>query len=226
MEIADIGGATGVFSYWLAQMNHNVHLLDYTAKHIEQAKKNGEKSNINLASYTCGDARQVPYCDNQYDLVLEMGPLYHLQNRDDRMQCLFEGKRILKNNGLIICEVISRYANIFEGFQWNLIDDERFIQILDENLSSGLHSPGDTSYFTNAYFHTHDEIKCELEEAGFSDIAIIPVEGFGSILNAKEYFENKQRTNLLLKYIKETENIPELLGISGHLMAIGKKSVL
>ena len=39
MEIADIGGATGAFSYWLAQMNHIVHLLDYTPSHIEQAKK-------------------------------------------------------------------------------------------------------------------------------------------------------------------------------------------
>ena len=225
MEIADIGGATGIFSYWLAQMNHNVHLLDYTPSHIEQAKENGKKNNVTLASYTCGDARKVPYQDNQFDLVLEMGALYHLQNRKDRIGCLFEANRILKNGGVAICEVVSRYANIFEGFQWNLIDDERFIKILDENLSTGLHNPNDTSYFTTAYFHTHNEIKCEMEETGFVDISIIPVEGFGSILNVNEYFQNEQRKDLLLKYIKETENIPELLGVSGHLMAIGKKQV-
>lgn len=223
MEIADIGGATGSFSYWLARMNHDVHLLDYTPSHIEQAKEKGEKLHIPLASYTCGDARQVPYHGDQFDLVLEMGPLYHLQNRDDRIRCLSEAKRILKNGGVAICEVISRYVNIFEGFQSNLIDDERFIQILDENLSTGMHSPGDTPYFTNAYFHTQNEIKRELEEAGFVDISVIPVEGFASILDVDEYFENEQKKDLLLKYIQETEHIPELLGISGHLMAIGKK---
>jgi len=223
MEIADIGGATGMFSYWLAQNGHNAHLLDYTPSHIEKAKEKARTLNITLKSYTCGDARQVPYQNNQFDLVLEMGPLYHLQKREDRMRCLVEAERILKNDGLIICEVISRYANIFEGFQWNLIDDERFLEILDENLSTGLHSPGNTSYFTTAYFHTHNEIKQELEEAGFIDVSILPVEGFGSILKVKEYFENEQRTKLLLKYIKKTENIPELLGVSNHLMAIGKK---
>ena len=223
MEIADIGGATGSFSYWLAQMDHDVHLLDYTPSHIEQAKEKGKKNNITLASYTCGDARQVPYLDNQFDLVLEMGPLYHLQNKDDRMRCLLEAKRILKDGALVICEVISRYANLFEGFRLNLIDDEQFIAILDENLSTGRHSPGDTSYFTTAYFHTQNEIMSELEEAGFADISIIPVEGFASVLNAKEYFQNEQRKELLLKYIEQTESIPELLGISGHLIAIGKK---
>ena len=223
MKIADIGGATGVFSYWLAGMNHDVHLLDYTPSHIEQAKEHGKRNNITLASYVCGDARQVPYHDNQFDLVLEMGPLYHLQNRDDRIRCLLEAKRILKDGAVVICEVISRYANIFEGFQWNLIDDERFLDILDENLATGKHTPDGTSYFTTAYFHTQNEIISELEDAGFVDISIIPVEGFGSILNAKEYFQNERKKELLLKYIRETENIPELLGVSNHLIAIGKK---
>jgi len=35
MEIADIGGAAGAFSYWLAAQGHRVHLLDLTPLHIE-----------------------------------------------------------------------------------------------------------------------------------------------------------------------------------------------
>ena len=61
MEIADIGGATGVFSYWLASQHHNVHLLDFTPLHIEKAKENGRKLNISLASYHCDDARHLPF---------------------------------------------------------------------------------------------------------------------------------------------------------------------
>jgi len=223
MEIADIGGATGIFSYWLAQMNHIVHLLDYTPLHIEQAKENGKNLNLSLASYVCGDARKVPYHDNQFDLVLEMGPLYHLQDKNDRMRCLLEAKRILKSDGVVVCEVISKYVNLFEGFQWNLVDNKRFVEILDENLSTGNHSPDDTQYFTTAHFHTPNDIINELEDAGFANISIIPVEGFANILNITEYFENESKKELLLKYIRKTENIPELFGVSGHFMAVGKK---
>ena len=222
MEIADIGGATGAFSYWLAQMNHIVHLLDYTPSHIVQAKENGKAMRVTLASCTCGDARKLPYRDEQFDLALAMGPLYHLQDRADRMCCLLEARRVLKEDAILVCEVISRYVNLFEGFQ-GLIDDERFIGILDENLSTGRHSPGDTPYFTTAYFHTPDEIYGELKEAGFAEITVIPVEGFANFLDKNEILANDRKKELLLKYIRETENVRELFGASGHFIAVGKK---
>ena len=225
MEIADIGGATGVFSYWLQEQGHNVHLLDYTEHHIEQAKENGKNKGLTLASYVCGDARQTPYADGQFDIVLEMGPLYHLQDNDDRIKCLEEANRLLKNNGLVICEAISRYANIFEGFQNNLIDDEKFAKILDENLLTGKHNPKDTHYFTTAFFHTPDLMKNELEQAGFSNITLVAVEGFASIIDTDTFLNDERREHLLLKYIRDTESIRDIFGVSAHFMAIGVKHV-
>jgi len=152
-----------------------------------------------------------------------MGPLYHLQDKQNRLRCLSEALRILKDNGIVICEVISRYANLLEGFQCYLIDDKLFVDILDENLLNGNHSPGDTSYFTTAFFHTPEEIVKELEQAGFVDISIIAVEGFASILDVSKFLNDERRKELLLKYINKTENIPELFGISVHLIATEKK---
>lgn len=223
MEIADIGGETGAFSYWLAQMNNAVHLLDFTPLHIEQAKENGKKYNIELSSYTCADARKVPYKNEQFYLVLEMGPLYHLQEQQDRMCCLYEAMRILKNGGIVICEVIARYANLLEGFQRYLIDDEKLIKILDENLSTGKHLPGDTSYFTTAFFHTPELIVDELRQAGFVNLNLIAVESFANVLNVDGFINDERRKELLLKYIRTTESIPELFGISGHYIAVGVK---
>lgn len=225
MEIADIGGATGAFSYWLSQMGHRVHLLDYVPLHIEQAKENGRKLNLQLSSYTCGDARQLPYQDNKFDVVLEMGPLYHLQCEDDRISCLSEAMRVLKDNGTVLVEGISRYANLFEGFQSDLILDNKFVDILNENLESGKHTPGDSPYFTTAYFHTPAVMVKELEQAGFKDISIIAVEGFAFALNVDCIYSDPIKMKLLLKYIRETEKIPDLLGASGHFIAIGKKTV-
>jgi len=225
MEIADIGGATGAFSYWLAEMGHRVHLLDYIPLHIEQAKENGSKLKLQLSSYTCGDARHVPYQDRKFDIVLEMGPLYHLQSEDDRMRCLSEAMRILKDGGTVLCEAISRYANLFEGFQSDLISDEKFVDILDENLRNGKHSPGDSPYFTTAFFHTSAAMVKELEQAGFKDISLIAVEGFAFAMNVDSIINDPRKKGLLLKYIRETEHNPDLLGVSGHFIAIGKKVV-
>jgi len=223
MEIADIGGATGVFSYWLQKQGHTVHLLDYTQRHIEQAKENGKKMGATLASYTCGDARQTPYMDEQFDLILEMGPLYHLQDSEDRLKCLREAKRLLKNGGVVLCEAISRYANLFDGFQKGFVRDARFVEILNENLRTGKHIPGDTPYFTTAFFHTPDLMADELAQAGFAEISLVAVEGFANAVHADAFLGDENRTSLLLQYIRSTESIRDLLGVSDHFMAIGTK---
>jgi len=60
MEIADIGGGTGPYSFWLAKQGHKVHLLDVTQKHIEIARQKIKTDNISLSSCVCADARNLP----------------------------------------------------------------------------------------------------------------------------------------------------------------------
>ena len=49
-NILDIGGAAGVYSFWLANQGHSVDLIDITPKHIEQAKETEIKGSIKLHS--------------------------------------------------------------------------------------------------------------------------------------------------------------------------------
>jgi ubiquinone/menaquinone biosynthesis C-methylase UbiE len=112
MSILDCGGATGVFSFWLANQGHKVSLIDFVPKHIEIAKEHENVGGARLASITIGDARDLPYEDATFDLVLLMGLLYHLTEKAARIKSLKEAFRVLKPNGKIICEVISRFASI------------------------------------------------------------------------------------------------------------------
>jgi len=223
MEIADIGGAAGAFSYWLAEQGHRVHLLDFTPLHIEQAKKRGKKLGLTLASYHCADARSLPFLDDSMDVVLLMGPLYHLQDRDDRLRCLSQAMRVLKPGGVLLCEAISRYASLVDGFKYADVNDPRFIDILDRDLATGLHDPGDTAYFTTAFFHTPGGLEAEAAEAGFERIELIAVEGFANAMDSHAILKNKKLRELLLEYIRRTERVPELMGISGHFFAAARK---
>lgn len=89
---------------------------------------------------------------------------------------------------------------------------------MSEDLTSGKHSPGET-----AYFHQLKELVSEMRSAGVSNVFLIAVEGVANMLETSEIFENPYRKELLLKYVRETESNVDLIGMSGHYIAIGKK---
>ena len=225
MQIADVGGATGPYSFWLAGLGHSLHLVDLVSHHVEEAQARADHDGTPLASYHCGDARSLPFDDGAMDLVLEMGPLYHLQQRDDRIAALQEARRVLKPGGLVICSAISRYASLLDGFAHAFIKDEYFRAIMDEDLATGCHENPQKrpSYFTTAFFHRPDDLRDELVEAGFVDVKVLAVEGFAPWLDADRILEDDATAGFLLDYLRMTEQVPELLGVSAHLMAVGAK---
>jgi len=226
MNIADIGGATGAYSFWLHDKGHRVHLLDAAEFHVEAATKISISENKPLASITLGDARQLPYDDEQFDLVLLFGPLYHLQEREDRVKSIAEAKRVLKKDGILLAATITRYASLFDGFWQGFIDDPAFENILKQDLEDGNHfNPvNHPMYFTNAHFHTQKEIEEEFSTAGFSKFNTIAIEGFGWLTpNFMERWNDEDARKKMLKYIKQTERDPVMIGISAHVMTIARK---
>jgi 2-polyprenyl-3-methyl-5-hydroxy-6-metoxy-1,4-benzoquinol methylase len=86
--IFDIGGGSGVYGFWLAQQGYEVHLIDAVHEHIEQARSTSHSSDYPLASIVVGDARQLNRDDSSVDVVLLLGPLYHLIERSDTTKWL------------------------------------------------------------------------------------------------------------------------------------------
>jgi len=226
MNIADIGGATGAYSFWLHDMGHRVHLLDAAEFHIEAATKISISENKPLASISLGDARQLPYDDEHFDLVLLFGPLYHLQEKEDRVKSIAEAKRVLKKGCVLLAATISRYASLFDGFWQGFIDDPAFENILKQDLEDGNHSNpvNHPMYFTDAHFHTQMEIEDEFSNAGFTKFNTIAIEGFGWLTpNFMERWGDEDSRNKMLAYIRKTENDPLMVGISAHVMTIARK---
>lgn len=227
MNIADIGGATGAYSFWLHEMGHRVHLLDAAEFHIEAATKTSISENKPLASISLGDARRLPFDNEQFDLVLLFGPLYHLQEKEDRVKSIAEAKRVLKKGGVLLAATITRYASLFDGFWQGFIEDPAFEDILKQDLEDGNHfNPvNHPMYFTDAHFHTQKEIEKEFTNAGFSKFNTIAIEGFGWLTpNFVEKWNDEDSRNKMLRYVKQTENDPIMIGISAHVMTIASKS--
>lgn len=89
LVIYDVGGAAGIYAFWLAGLGHHVHLIDLMPLHIKQAKEiQSQTQEIRLASIHVGDARHLEEPDASADVVLMLGPLYHLTSLEDRLQAL------------------------------------------------------------------------------------------------------------------------------------------
>jgi SAM-dependent methyltransferase len=227
-RILDVGGAAGAYSLWLLDRGYEVRLIDALPLHAELAARSFEQhSNRQLGSARVGDARSLGEPDRAADVVVLMGPLYHLTERADRLQALREAYRVLRPGGFLFAACISRFASLLDGLARNLVDDPAFCDILRVDLESGQHrNPQEHSdYFTTAFFHRPEEAEQEVAEAGFSLESLFGVEGPAWLLpNLGERMADPTQKSQLLDLLRTTEEEPSLIGASAHFLALARKA--
>lgn len=225
--ILDVGGAAGVHALWLARQGHKVHLIDPVPHHIDQARKASAVQNDHpLTSSAIGDARDLAFADAAIDAVLMLGPLYHLTERADRLRALSEAHRVLRPGGLLFVAGISRFASFLSAMTFGLLSDDDFVAIVRRDLKDGQHRnpTKNPQYFTTTFFHHPDELKAEVEEAGFRLEKLAAVEGPVMWMRYfDEDWQDAQRRSILLELLHASEEDPAFVGISSHFMAIGCK---
>jgi ubiquinone/menaquinone biosynthesis C-methylase UbiE len=223
--IIDVGGGPGVYAEWLAGMGHNVHLIDPVKKHIQQAQKRAAKLKRPFKAFL-GEARRLDLPDVVADVVIEHGPLYHLQQRADRINALKEAYRVLKPGGILLGFAINHSVSTLTGLLNGMIHEDPFyIMCLDE-VKTGLHNPPAAwpGILPEAFFHKPAELMAEVEEAGFADQQLLAVEGM--VWLDSKYFEtrsNPEKKEKMMNLLKATEQSMELLCFSPHMMICGRK---
>lgn len=224
--VYDIGGGAGVYAFPLAEQGYKVHLVDLTPLHIEQAKTRMKEKGVHLEECTVGDARKVATADLCADVVLLFGPLYHLQDSNDRLKTLREAYRILKPGGLLCAAAISRFASFLYLGSNNLLHDTYIGPIIEQDIKTGKHNnpKADPRFFTIGYYHLPGDLEQEVKEGGFKNVKVMSIEG-PSILFAslKETVDDKQALASLLHFLELIETDKNIMGATSHLMAVGKK---
>jgi SAM-dependent methyltransferase len=227
LVVLDVGGAAGAYAYWLAGLGHGVHLLDPVEKHVRQAGEAAASHARPLLSIRRGDARALPFADASADVVLLLGPLYHLQEPEDRGQALREARRALRPGGVLFAAAISRFASLVDGLRsGSVLDDPLFAAIVRDDLRDGRHH-NDTAtqrYFTSAYFHRPEELLAEVAEAGFAGARLYALEGPAFALpDLPARWGDPAQREALLGFLRTVETEPALLGASPHLLAVATR---
>lgn len=222
-KIFDIGGGPGRYSIYLAQQGHKVTLLDLSGKNIEIAKEKSKEAGAALEGYIKGNALKLAeYEEASFDVILLMGPLYHLVKEADRRKALEGALRLLKEGGLLIAAFISQYAPIQDSFAYLTFEGyEGEVEELLHYLKNGENKDG--AGFITAYFTSVEEAKGLMQEYHLEELAFAGVE---NILGCKEQEilkcseeEQKKWMELGLALAEDEK----LYGTSQHFLYIGKK---
>ncbi len=231
--ILDAGGGPGKYAIHLARKGYDVVLQDLSPQCLEVAKREignagvedhvkkiVEGSIVNMAEFPSGN----------FDAVLCLGPLSHIIDRSERERAAREIVRVAKKDAPVLVSVASRYG-VFRAFL-QLVPDEIVDPSHEELFNFGIHRGHPTPHkggkgfsTVDAYFFLPTEVKELFERTGLKTLEMATCEGLSSRLQeaTNNLYQDKQKWNRWLELILRTCNDPAILGMSDHILYVGRK---
>ncbi|WP_194916189.1 class I SAM-dependent methyltransferase [Catenulispora rubra] len=217
-RILDVGGGPGVYAAWLAQLGYDVTLIDPVPRHCEQAAGYG------TFAVQTGDARALQAPDASADVVLLLGPLYHLIDPDDRARALREANRVVRPGGLIAAAFIGRQTPILDLAAKRRINDDALYALLGTLDQHGVNDPD--SGFTVAHFHSVEQIREDFQAAELAEPRLFGIEGPLFPLIASGLVEDDPDSfEAALRAARLADDHPDLLAAGGHLLAVTHRAL-
>ena len=235
--IYDIGGAYGEYSWWLASLGYEVHLFDLSETNIAMsAELAAEYPGEKLASATVCDARGIPRPDTSADAVLLMGPLYSITEYEERILASRESRRVLKDEGILFSAALTPYSVLVPRIARYHIDDtnkrkERddpaVMAIIGRALEDGCYINPEkkiASGLGSSHLHTAKALREELSLGGFATATVHGVMGGAWLApNLDELLAKEETRAVLMKTVRMLDTHEEIIGLSGHLLAVSRK---
>lgn len=223
----DVGGAAGAYAAWLAGAGYETHLIEPVPRLVEEARRRNGALVRPIATCQVGDARALPWPSGSADVVLLLGPLYHLTEAADRAQALAEAARVLRPAGVLFAAAISRWASLLDGLVHDFAAAADYRQAAERAVRDGQHrnEPQRDGLFTTAYFHEPEELRAEVAAMGLDVVGLFGIEGPARMLaDFEERWADPRRRAEMVRVAEAVESEPSLLGLSGHILAIAQKA--
>jgi SAM-dependent methyltransferase len=101
-KILDVAAGVGKYAFYYARKGHQVWAQDIVLAHVDRMRQIAQETGLVNIDVACGDARDLGrFQDCIFDVVLCMGPIYHMASEQERIDCLRESLRVLKPGGLL-----------------------------------------------------------------------------------------------------------------------------
>lgn len=218
-KIIDVGAGCGVYTSALADEGYEVDAVDLHPDNVARMK-DLFKDTQNIKVHQGNALNLKEFEDDTYDLVLELGPFYHLENDEQRVEALKEAVR-----------VAGKGAPIFAAF---VLQDAPLIQYIfqSENPAKEINEIGyerDTALVTDntgssIQLHTIAAID-ELTDKVISDLPVsrgprFAQDGLSHVIRDSVNNMSEASYNEWLQYLIATAERPDLMGYSNHVVQV------
>jgi len=210
-NIIDIGAGAGEYSLHFAKQGYSVTAIELADNNIKSFQsKLLPGLNINLRQ---GDARDLSdFKDNSFDVVLLLGPLYHISDPAGRKKAIDEARRVCTPGGAIFFAYISNDMVILtETFSYNV----NYLKNGDYN-----HETFAVNNFPFVFFTVADA-RDELSQ--IKVLHEVASDGISELLAEKINNFDDATYEQYLRYHFYCCEKPEMLGRSSHLLFVGRK---
>ncbi len=213
LDIIDIGAGTGRYSLALSEMGHNLTAVELVNKNVSQIKL---KSKNIVAKQ--GNALDLRFKDESFDIALLFGPTYHLFTHEEKLKAINEAKRVLRRNGiLLIMYLTNEYAFITYAIKEGNLQKVLKENKLDENFKCVTQADDLYSYVRI------EDINRLKDDAGLKRLKIIGVDGATDYIRPFINKLSEEDFEIYKKYQLSICERSELLGASSHIMDILQK---
>ena len=157
--------------------------------------------------------------DNSFDVILVLGPMYHLINKEDKVTALKEAKRVLKDNGIIF---IAYCMNDYSVINY-LFKENKMIEFMNKNqVTSDFKT---ISKEENLYSYLRIEDINELNEiVNLKRVKIIAQDGPTDYIRHIINKMDEETFKVYIDYHLSTCERLDLIGASSHTLDMVMKN--
>jgi ubiquinone/menaquinone biosynthesis C-methylase UbiE len=216
-RVLEVGAGTGIYSLGLAKRGYQVDAIELVNDNLNILKsKITPDMNINAIQGNALDLSM--YEDNTFDMTLVLGPLYHLFKDEERDKVIEEAIRVTKSGGIIYYAfILSDLTMINWGFEKGNLVPNMGIMITDDYKVINR----EEYIFYLTYM---SEIKKLMQEHDKQDvITYVATDGVGRVMSDKINEMSDEEYKHYINYHLSICEREDLIGYSGHVLAITKK---
>ena len=224
-RVVEVGVGGGVYTRALSDRGARVHLVDVSRRLLDAVVADlaphaaetvlgaTHASATDLSALTAGG----------FDVVLLLGPLYHLLTLADRRRAVEEAARLLRPGGLVMAAGINRLAYLRELFNDQPAEVVARRMFHERYLQDGNLDPTHAPPIGYAHLTTIAEFRA-LFEGLFREELLAGVESFAAARQRKLRDLSADEREAWLDLIEQTGLTPEGLAQSDHWLFIGRTS--
>lgn len=214
VKILDIGAGTGRYSVALANEGYDVTAVELVKYNLGILKSKGstvkamQGNALNLSKLS----------NNQFDVTLLFGPMYHLFSFEEKKKALEEAKRVTKAGGVIlVAYCMNEYGVLTYAFK-----ERHILECMEEKrLTKDFHT---ISKEKNLYDYMRiEDINKLAEAARLTRIKILSPDGPANYMRPFLNQLSDKEFEYFIQYQLASCERPDLIGAGAHTLDILRK---